>query len=366
MNRFRYALLLPAAALALSACGRESDTGGARDAGPRATLITVTQAQRIDFAVVERTIGSVESPIEPTITAEVSGRVQQVLARAGDAVSAGQLLAVIDVADLRLARRAAAAEVARIDALLVNQSSIVERNRRLVESSFISLTALEESVAQQRALQEQLAAAKSQLARVESDMAKTRVTAPIDGRIDRPIVSVGDFVQPGAPMFVLVSTRILNVYLPFPETVAPRLKVGLPVEISSPVVGGDPLQARIDELKPAVVAGSRAVNVIVRLRDVQGWRPGASVDGAVTLGVRKNAVVVPEQSVVLRPAGKVVYVIEGNRASQRVVETGYKRDALIEILAGLDGDETVALDGAGFLTDGAPVNVQSSAGAADR
>jgi membrane fusion protein, multidrug efflux system len=359
MIRKSSALILAAALLLASGCGKDADAPAQPTAGPRATLVTATQAQRMDFEVIERTIGSVESPIKPTVTAEVSGRVRQVLARAGEAVRSGQLLAVIDVEDLNLARQGAAAEVARLEALLVNQNAILERNRQLVESNFISRTALDESIAQQRALVQQLAAAKSQLSRSESDIAKTRVTAPLDGRVDRPLVSEGDYVQPGTPMFVLVSTQVLNIYLPFPETIAPRLKVGLPVEISSPVVNAEQIKARIDDLKPGVVAGSRAVNVIVRLRGTPDWLPGASVDGAVVLDVRRGAVVVPEQSVVLRPAGKVVYVIENNSAQQRVVETGYKRDGMIEILSGLDGGETVALDGAGFLTDGAAVSVQT-------
>lgn len=63
---------------------------------------------------------------------------------------------------------------------------------------------------------------------------------------------------------------------------------------------------------------------------------------------------------VLRPAGKVVYVIEGGKAMQRVVNAGVKRDGWVEILSGLKRGETVALDGAGFLTDNAAVNVQTS------
>jgi len=53
----------------------------------------------------------------------------------------------------------------------------------------------------------------------------------------------------------------------------------------------------------------------------------------------------------------VVYVIEGGRARQRVVKTGHRRDGQVEILSGLKAGERVAVDGAGFLTDGAAVEV---------
>jgi len=59
--------------------------------------------------------------------------------------------------------------------------------------------------------------------------------------------------------------------------------------------------------------------------------------------------------VVLRPAGKVVYALEGNVARQRIVETGMRQDGLQQIIKGLAAGETIAVDGAGFLTDGAAV-----------
>ena len=65
-------------------------------------------------------------------------------------------------------------------------------------------------------------------------------------------------------------------------------------------------------------------------------------------------------SVVLRPAGKVVYVINDGKALQRVVTTGIKQAGFIEILGGLAAGEHVVVDGAGFLTDQAPVRVLAS------
>ena len=60
---------------------------------------------------------------------------------------------------------------------------------------------------------------------------------------------------------------------------------------------------------------------------------------------------------VLRPAGKVVYLIANGRASQRQVETGLKQDGLQEIVKGLASGEVIATDGAGFLSDGAAVTL---------
>jgi hypothetical protein len=69
---------------------------------------------------------------------------------------------------------------------------------------------------------------------------------------------------------------------------------------------------------------------------------------------------VPEQAVVLRPAGTVVYIVENQRVRQRVVQTGLKQEGLQEIVKGLEPGEVIATDGAGFLSDGAAVTLATT------
>lgn len=358
MNLARHALYA-CLILLTAACGNRSDSAP-KPKGPPATQITVTQAKQVDFEVVEHTVGTVESTIDPRITAEVAGRISQVLGRAGAAVTRGQLLAVIDPVDLKLNQQAATAEMRRAQALLDNQKAVVERQQALLQKGFLSQSSVDDAKAQLDALTQQLAVSRAQLAIAERNIGKTRVLAPFDAKIERPIIAEGDYVKIGDPMFELVSTRVLNVYLPFPESLMPMLKVGQKVKLQAPASGK--LDAEIAEIKAGVGATNRAVNVIVRLREQPGWHPGSTVNAAVSVDLRPRAIVVPEQSVVLRPAGKVVYVVEGGVARQRVVQAGVKQEGWVEILSGLKAGETVALDGAGFLTDKASVNVQTPAG----
>lgn len=351
------ALTVLGAAVLVSGCGNRTESAP-KPKGGGATQITVTQSKQVDFEIVESTVGTVESTINPSITAEVAGRVRQVSGRAGAAVTKGQVLALIDPQDLQLGRQAASAEVRRTQALLKNQTAVRERNQALLNKGFLSQSSVDDALAQENALIQQLAVAKAQLAIAERNVAKARVLAPFDAKIERPIIAEGDYVKIGDPMFELVSMRVLNVYLPFPESLLPQLKVGQKVRLESPASGV--LESQIAEIKAAVGATNRAVNAIVRLREQPGWHPGTTVNATVSVEVRPATLVVPEQSVVLRPAGKVVYVIEGGKAMQRVVNAGVKRDGWVEILSGLKRGETVALDGAGFLTDNAAVNVQTS------
>jgi membrane fusion protein, multidrug efflux system len=345
-----------AAAALLAGCGDDS-RATKPTAGPPATLVSVVQAEVRPIEITEDTVGTVENVIDPTVAAEVAGRVVRALAPAGRKVKRGDLLAEIDPESYELQNRSDEADVKRLETLVANQERIIQNQQKLVEKAFISQNALDESVAQRDALGEQLKAAR---ARLEGNMAalrRTRVVAPIDGEVEVQIVAAGDYVKVGDPMFRLVGMRELRAHLPFPESAASRLRVGQTVRLSSPLVPGTVIDAKVDDIRPTVTATSRALDVIVRFQSDGRFRGGGTVNAEVVTGRRGAAVMVPEQGVILRPAGKVVYLVEGDRAVQRVVETGVKQDGWIEIVAGLAGGERIAADGAGFLTDGTPVAV---------
>jgi RND family efflux transporter MFP subunit len=148
----------------------------------------------------------------------------------------------------------------------------------------------------------------------------------------------------------------LRAHLLFRESAANRIRPGLKVRLESPAAPGKFVETRIDEIKPTVNAGNRALDAIVRFDSQDGgFRGGASVNARVVLSVKQDALMVPEQSVVLRPAGKVVYVVKDGRVAQRVVETGLRQDGWQEVAKGLAAGELIATDGAGFLSDGAAV-----------
>lgn len=354
-------ILILVAALVLTACQKAEEK---KAAGPPPTLITVTQAKAGAMEVAEETLGTLEALLDPKIGAEVPGKVAQVLASAGKAVGKGQLLAVIDDTDFILQNRADEAERKRTAALLAQQERVVERQQQLAQKGFISQNAADDARAQRDALREQLAAAVARGEMSRRSQGKARVTAPFDGVIETQIASVGDYVKIGDPLFRLVSDRRLRAHLPFPESAAPRLKRGQEVILSSPLLPGSEFRARVSNIKPGVSEAGRSLDVIVDLDNAEGLRPGGSVNAAVVVARREDAVLVPEQSVVLRPAGKVVYAIVEGKAVQHVVEAGARRAGMVEILKGLPAGTTVALDGAGFLTHNAAVTVKEPGKAA--
>ena len=352
-----------ALAVLLAGCDKKPED---KKAGPPPALITVTQVGSGEFEVVEETLGTLEVLADPKIAAEVPGRVLQVLARTGQRVRQGETVAVIDADDGELTHRANEAEVRRLEALAKQQDQLLARQQTLVAKGFLSKNAGDDVAAQRTAVNEQLAAARARAENSRRAVDKARVTAPIDGVIEVQIVAPGDYVKVGDPMFQLVAPKKLRAHLPFPESAAARIRIGQPVRITSPLAPGRVFQSTVHQIRPGVIEGSRTLDVLADLDNSEGLlRGGGTVNAAVRIAASAKALTVPEQSVVLRPAGKVVYVIaeaEGQkRAQQKVIKAGAKRDGRVEVLEGLSGGETVALDGAGFLTHNAVVSLREPA-----
>jgi hypothetical protein len=147
--------------------------------------------------------------------------------------------------------------------------------------------------------------------------------------------------------------------LPFPSNVAVQLRLGQTVRLTAFGDEQKIVAGVIREIRPALNATSLSQDVIVQVTNAGRWRPTGSIRGEVTLGAHKGAVVVPEQAVVLRPAGDVVYTVENDVARERKIKTGIARDGFIEITEGLPGGTPVVVDGAALLADGAKIKVRA-------
>lgn len=343
----------------LTSCGKkpaEEAQNQSKEGNSNATLVSVTQVQKQTVEITQTALGSIEGLIDPTVASETAAKVIKVHVNAGDNVKKGQLIATLDSRDFNMQRREARAEVARIQAQLTNQQKVVERNRALVDKNFISQNALDNETAQLDVFKEQLAAAKARVNTINHNSSKSKLFAPVSGVVETKLVDTGDFVRVGDPIIQIVSKKKLRAILPFPEHIGTKLKPGLTLRLSTQA-SDQTIETVIKELKPKITEDSRTVNVIADIDGANDWLPGASVKGTVVLGESATSIMVPEESLVLRPAGEVVYVVRDNIAHQTIVKSGLHQNGLVEITDGLTTNQTIAVDGAGFLTDQAKVNV---------
>lgn len=356
---------LPALAITLFlvACG-DKDAASAlpkKDkATPRATIISTAVTESTTIEVIEHSVGSLESIIRPEVSAEIEGRYIGGFVITGQRVKPGQLLAELDTEDYTIAAQAADAEVAQLEALARNQRRTVKRYTKLIEDKLISIDRYDEARAQLDSLEEQLKASQARSNQKQRGLTKTRVLSAYDGIVDEELASPGDFLKVGDPLFRIIKVDKLRARLPLPETLANRLSLGLNIRLVSPMAPDVTVESSIQEIRPTVGSRNRAIDILTIIDNPGPWQPGASVTGEIILTTRDNAILVPKAALVLRPAGKVVYVIVDGVAHQKIVEVGEYLGANIEITSGLTGGETIAVNGAGFLTDGSPVTVSGT------
>ena len=350
-------LLMTSIALTLGACS-EADTGDASlDSDARAILVSTTKVKLVDLPIWLETVGQVHSRSAPTLAAEVAGRITMVDADTGDHIEKGQLLAETDTSTLLLQQRAAQAGLERLEVHIANGERRVERFETLSAKNLSSQTQLDDASEQLAAYRADYKAAVAQLAIVEDSLAKSRIIAPVSGVIQRRHIATGDFVKRGQALFEITSPDELQAWLPYPEAVALQVRIGQTAKIYSPLTPGEYAPGEITDLQPTVGPGSRAVMAIVDLDNPGKLRPGATLSGQVLVETRQQTVMVPNIIVVRRPAGELVYVINDGQAEARLVETGHHEGNLVEIVTGLGSDETIATDGAPYLTDGAAVKI---------
>ena len=322
-----------------------------------ATLISVVSAERRDLPVTLQSTGRIESRATPLVAAEIDGRVLQLEVDEGDAVTAQQRLATLDATAPTLELRAASAEAARLAALLENEERRSARLRELHAKGSVSREQMDDAEAQRVALAAQRDVAQSRVRIARDLQERTEIRAPLDGRIERRLVSAGDYVKRGEPLFTIATSGKLRALLPFPEQQAALLAPGQPVELDTPLAPGKTTSAAITELRPAVGAANRAVWAIVDIPNPGAWRPDATVRARVRVAVHAGAVMVPSQSLIRRPAGEVVYVVAQGKAAQRLVQSGERLGDWVEIVSGLQAGEEVAREGAAYLSDGATVRL---------
>ena len=343
--------------LLLGACGNDdADNSGSGD-NIRAVLISTVRVEVTDLEIWVESVGLVHNESAPTLSAEVEGRITLVAVKAGERIEQGQLLAETDTSALLLQRTAAEAGLERLSVHIASGVRRVERFEKLLVNNLSSQTQLDDAREQLEAFRADQKAAQAQLAIVNDSLLKARVVAPLSGVIQSRLIDAGDFVKRGQALFEISGPLQLQAWLPFPETVALQIQVGQRVEIKSPLTRGVVAKGTISELEPIIGPGSRSLMTISDIEQPGELKPEATITGKVLVATHKQAVMVPEISVVRRPGASVVYILDGDRVIARKITTGHHENGLVEIVTGLTGSETVAAEGAAFLTDGARIKI---------
>jgi RND family efflux transporter MFP subunit len=344
----------------VAACGGDEVDRNTAAGQRSAVAVTVAEARQQEVRVELYSVGRLVSLNTPLLAAEIDARVVELLVDEGETVTQGQELLRLDTTALELSRYEAQAAIQQLTVSIANEKRRVDRYRDLKTRDVMPQERLDDAEAQLAVYQASMAAAQARLAIVEDRLRKARLVSPVNGVVERRHVSVGDFAKVGQPLLTLTDTEALRAELPFPETVGPQIRPGQQLFIESAVAPGLVVDARVDHIRPQVGSMSRALVVIADIRNPGPWRPQATVEATALVESRPEAIVVPALSVVQRPAGDVVYLLQGAEPAsvrQQPVEVGARQDGWIEIRGGVEPGARVVAEGAHYLSDGARVVV---------
>ncbi|MCP1727129.1 RND family efflux transporter MFP subunit [Natronospira proteinivora] len=351
-------LMLLVLAVSLSACGDNQAEDNGDDEGPEGTPVRVTEVEVATVDEVERSMGTVETFSSPTVAAEVAGQIRRIEADVGDEVEEGDVLARIEREPFELGRNVAASEVARLEAQVRRMEMDLQRLERLSEREYATEQDRDALSAELDATREQLGSARHQLAQAERDLRLTRIVAPSSGVVDERMISEGSYISAGSSAFRIQPRDRYRAVVSYPESVGDRLSRGMEVILHPRGGRSGEVRGELTRLQPAVDPGSRSVRAIVEFENPGNWRSGMTVEARVVVEQREEAIRVPTISLVQRPAGTVVYLVDDEEVVETEVETGVRTSEWVEIHSGLEPGDVVVTDGANFLSDGAAIRVR--------
>ncbi|QDF01317.1 efflux RND transporter periplasmic adaptor subunit [Myxococcus xanthus] len=360
---------LAVAALALGVgCKKDAQSaqGGAAPAGGgRAAIqfpVEVAPVESRDVEYVVDAVGSVEAFERVQITARVPGAVERVLFAEGQSVKKGAVLAEIEPARYAIAVRSAEATLARARATLVEAEAGAKRRTAVNEVSpgLLPAEQLETFEARARTAEADVAAAKALLDQAQLNQRDAYVRAPMDGVLQTRTVQTGQYVQPGIVLATLLRREPLLLRFTVPAADASRIQPGMTARFSVQAAGGGSFTAKITHVAAAADDASRMVPVTAEVtgEDAERLRPGAFATVAVPVDTRGGSPVIPQTAVRASERGFLAYVVEGNKARERVLELGLRTaDGRVEVRDGVKPGEMLVVRGGEALRDGANVRV---------
>jgi multidrug efflux system membrane fusion protein len=364
--------------LILSGCGNTSadskQKGGGKGGQNRGQVVipvAVAKAEVRDLPIILSGLGSVEAYNTVTVKSRIDGQLVQVAFKEGQEVKEGDLLAEIDPRPYQVALAQAEATLFKDQSALKDAKVNLERFQQLYKDGVIPKQQLDTQDSLVGQLEGAVRADQAQVDNVKLNLAYTRITAPVGGRVGLRQVDIGNMVHAADPNGLLIITQLqpISVIFNLPQdelpTVSQHMNKGrLSVDAYS----------RDDQTKLATgslltidnqidtTTGTGKLKAVFDNRDRSLW-PNQFVNVHLLLEVRKNNTVVPSAAIQRGPQGTYVFAIKPDKTAEiRPVTVAFSQGNFSAISQGVSQGDLVVTDGQDKLQPGTRVEIRSGGG----
>jgi RND family efflux transporter MFP subunit len=313
--------------------------------------VKAAQAALMSIYATSPISGRIQPIEEVVIIPLASGEITRVYVSMGDKVSKGTRLFEIDRSQIA----ALANTLNQAREALNSAQTAYERTQALYNEGAVSLQAFEQAQTQLVTARETHSAASSNYSNAHNN---TTVTSPIDGYVTSLSASVGSLASPGVPAATIADVSELKVDTFVSEYLAPRLKVGDPVDIHIATLGDKTYSGIITAVSPAPATGSLTYPISISVADEGGEvMAGMFAEIRIVSDEKDEVLCVPSDAVIIKSGRSIVVVIKDNIPEFKEVTTGIDNGEYVEIISGLSEGETIAILGQQYAKEGVAVNI---------
>jgi membrane fusion protein (multidrug efflux system) len=323
---------------------------------PPPTTVTTAPVLSSEWEQRLTAVGSLEAVQGVTVTAELSGKIQQIAFEPGAHVATGDLLVQQDISSEMAQLRAD-------QAALALRKANFERAKELLAQKVATQAAYDQVLAEYKQ-------AQAAIDTIQSIIAKKTIRAPFAGRLGIRLVNLGQILEAGQPIVSLQALDPIHVNFSMPQDQVSRIQLGLPVRIATDALSDDVVAGRITAINPQVDAATRNILIQATVDNLQErLRPGMYATVEVILPAAAPVLVIPTTAVLYAPYSDSVFVVapQDGKASeealvlrQQFVTLGEKRGDFITVKSGLEAGQTVVSTGAFKLRNGMGVVVDNT------
>jgi RND family efflux transporter MFP subunit len=326
--------------------------------------VNVDSAKMTELSPVVSVSGTVVSQNDSKIAAEISGRLIS-LSAIGARVMTGDVIALIDDKQLKIALREVQANVFNSKAHLRFLEAEVIRKKQLFKQKLSPETELDKVLSERDIAQGDVTVAQARLDKTKQNLAYTQLKAPFSGIVTQRIANLGEYVENGSAIIRLVETANSEASVFAPIVAFQFLKEAKQLAVESPLGSG---YAIIKAIVP--VANVRSHLMEVRLdMSTFDWPIGLAFKAQVANGPSEVLLAVPRDALVLRRDGASVFRVnksdEGVTAEKIAVALGVGMGGLVAVTStdpnkSIQAGDLIIIRGAERLKDGQSVAIKNN------